>query len=149
MERFGFVGLPNAGKSSLLHALTDIQIRVGDYAFTTLRPVAAVANIKGVLIQLVEIPGLLPGANEGRGGGRALLGVLREADGIVFCHDARAPAEDLEQIMHEVALAGIEKPLVVAVTKLDEADAATLSRARAAWPDMRTCLLYTSPSPRD
>ena len=71
------VGPPNVGKSSLLQALSEIQIRTGDYAFTTLRPVPALTRIGGVLVQLVEIPGLIEGANEDRGGGRALLGVLR------------------------------------------------------------------------
>src|SRR6059058_4883623 len=60
------VGAPNAGKSSLLHALSHVQIKIGDYAFTTLRPVAALTRIGGVLVQLVEIPGLLSGAAEGR-----------------------------------------------------------------------------------
>src|SRR5204862_6786637 len=82
------VGAPNAGKSSLLQALSSIQIRTGDYAFTTTRPVPALTRIRGVLLQLVEIPGLIEGAGEDRGGGRALLGVLRSADAIVFCHDA-------------------------------------------------------------
>src|ERR687884_814822 len=68
------VGPPNAGKSSLLQALSSIQIRTGDYAFTTTRPVAALTRIHGVPVQLVEIPGLLEGAADDRGGGRALLG---------------------------------------------------------------------------
>ena len=85
------VGPPNVGKSSLLQALSEIQIRTGDYAFTTLRPVPALTRIGGVLVQLVEIPGLIEGANEDRGGGRALLGVLRAADAIVYC--ARADGD--------------------------------------------------------
>src|SRR3954462_8701692 len=79
------VGAPNVGKSSLLQALSDVQIKTGDYAFTMTRPVPATTRIGGVLVQLVEIPGLLEGANDDRGGGRALLGVLRGADGIVLC----------------------------------------------------------------
>ena len=72
--QIALVGPPNAGKSSLLQALSDIQIKTGDYAFTTLRPVPALTRIGGVLVQLVEIPGLLEGAHDDRGGGRALLG---------------------------------------------------------------------------
>ena len=86
------VGAPNAGKSSLLQALSQIQIKTGDYAFTTTRPIAAVTSVGGVRVQLVEIPGLLEGASEGRGGGRALLGVLRNADAIVYCHAASVVA---------------------------------------------------------
>jgi small GTP-binding protein len=115
------VGAPNAGKSSLLQALSNVQIKTGDYAFTTTRPVPATTRIGGVLVQLVEIPGLLEGANEDRGGGRALLGVLRGADGIVFCHAADSPVELLGVIRREVADAGIEKPALIAATKFDEA----------------------------
>src|SRR5438477_10389616 len=71
--QIALVGPPNAGKSSLLQALSDIQIRIGDYAFTTLRPVPALVRIRGVLVQFVEIPGLIEGAAEDRGGGRALF----------------------------------------------------------------------------
>ncbi len=87
------------GKSSLLQALSQIQIKTGDYAFTTTRPIAAVTSVGGVRVQLVEIPGLLEGASEGRGGGRALLGVLRNADAIVYCHAASAPPEDLNALV--------------------------------------------------
>ncbi|HEX6725433.1 MAG TPA: GTPase [Gaiella sp.] len=114
------VGPPNAGKSSLLQALSDIQIRTGDYAFTTLRPVPALTRIGGVLVQLVEIPGLIEGAHEDRGGGRALLGVLRNADAIVFCHAANEPPTALEVVEREVAAAGIEKRSIVVRTKADE-----------------------------
>ncbi|MEY2449647.1 MAG: hypothetical protein QOH79_3123 [Acidimicrobiaceae bacterium] len=115
------VGAPNAGKSSLLQALSNVQIRTGDYAFTTTRPVPATTRIGGVLVQLVEIPGLLEGANEDRGGGRALLGVLRGADGIVFCHAVNAALATLDVIRREVALADIDRPALIAATKADDA----------------------------
>ena len=83
--QIALVGPPNVGKSSLLQALSEIQIKTGDYPFTTLRPVPALTRIGGVLVQLVEIPGLIEGASEDRGGGRALLGVLRSADAIIYC----------------------------------------------------------------
>ena len=115
------VGPPNSGKSSLLHALSHVQIKIGDYAFTTLRPVPALTRIGGVLVQLVEIPGLITGASDDRGGGRALLGVLRNADAILFCHACDRPLEELETIRAEVAVAGIELPALLAATKCDEA----------------------------
>jgi small GTP-binding protein len=117
--QIAFVGPPNAGKSSLLQALSQIQIKTGDYAFTTTRPVAALTRIRGVLVQLVEIPGLIEGATEDRGRGRALLGVLRWADGLVLCHDVAHP-EGLDVIRRELELAGIEKPSLVVATKTDE-----------------------------
>jgi small GTP-binding protein len=119
--QIALVGPPNAGKSSLLQALSAIQIRTGDYPFTTTRPVAATTRLGGVLVQLVEIPGLIEGAAEDRGGGRSLLGVLRNADAILWCHACDRPVEELETIRGEVAAAGIELPGLVAATKCDEA----------------------------
>src|ERR671936_830891 len=95
------VGPPNAGKSSLLQALSNVRIKTGDYAFTTTRPVPALTRIGGVLVQLVEIPGLIEGAADGRGGGRALLGVLRTADAVVYCLDARSRLGELKLVRHE------------------------------------------------
>jgi uncharacterized protein len=127
--QIAFVGPPNAGKSSLLQALSSIQIKTGDYAFTTTRPVPALTRIKGVLIQLVEIPGLIAGASEGRGGGRALIGVLRGADAIVFCHDTSAPADELRAVLAELEAAGVSKPALLAATKADEAGPEALTQA--------------------
>ena len=121
--QIALVGPPNAGKSSLLQALSAIQIRTGDYAFTTTRPVAATTRLGGVLVQLVEIPGLIEGAAEDRGGGRALLGVLRNADAILWCNACDRPIAELETIRQEVAAAGIDLPGVLAATKADEAPA--------------------------
>src|SRR5438128_12379298 len=134
--QIAFVGPPNSGKSSLLQALSNIQIKTGDYAFTTTRPVPALTRIRGVLVQLVEIPGLIEGASEGRGGGRALLGVVRDADAIVLCHVASAPLDGLETIRPELDASGIVLPTILAATKADEAPPAALERLAAALPDL-------------
>ncbi|HEX4215648.1 MAG TPA: GTPase [Candidatus Dormibacteraeota bacterium] len=131
------VGAPNGGKSSLLHALSDVRIRIGDYAFTTLRPVPALIRIGGVLVQLVEIPGLIAGAHEDRGGGRALLGVLREADAVVYCQDVNAAPSLLAEVLGEVAAAGIERPCLLCATKMDEAGPGAENRLAEAFPDLR------------
>jgi small GTP-binding protein len=136
VAQVALVGAPNAGKSSLLHALSHVQIKIGDYAFTTLRPVAALTRIGGVLVQLVEIPGLLSGAAEGRSGGRALLGVLRGANAIVYCQDVSGSPDVLQAVRNEVALAGIDLPSMLALTKMDEANEGDLAAVQAAFPDL-------------
>jgi uncharacterized protein len=132
--QIAFVGPPNAGKSSLLQALSEIQIKTGDYAFTTTRPVPALTRIGGVLVQLVEIPGLIEGAAAGRGGGKALLGVLRNADAIVYCCTAFAQPRELAVVRAEVEAAGIEKPSLIAATRADEADDDAVRRLADAFP---------------
>src|SRR6186713_3516272 len=134
--QIALVGPPNAGKSSLLQALSDIRIKTGDYAFTTLRPVPALTRIGGVLVQLVEIPGLIGGATDDRGGGRALLGVLRSADAIVWCGRAGSPPALLGEVMDEVSLAGIEAPSFIAMTRADEVDSDPCAPYRAAFPSL-------------
>jgi small GTP-binding protein len=134
--QIALVGPPNVGKSSLLQALSEIQIKTGDYPFTTLRPIPALTRIGGVLVQLVEIPGLIEGASEDRGGGRALLGVLRSADAIIYCARPDADPRELQAVRAEVALAGIEKPSFLAATRSDEATSADIDRLRAAFSDL-------------
>ena len=130
------VGPPNVGKSSLLQALSEIQIKTGDYPFTTLRPVPALTRIGGVLVQLVEIPGLIGGATDDRGGGRALLGVLRTVDAIVYCCRAGGDPAELETVLAEIALAGIDKPAILAATRADEAPNDAVVGLRRQFPTL-------------
>lgn len=120
------VGPPNAGKSSLLKALTGRQVAVGDYPFTTLRPVAGMVKFGGAVVQLVDLPGLLDGAVDGRGGGRALLSAIRMADAALFVAPlSEAGIRDFRQVMEEVTLeACIDLPAGVVGSKSDlpEAD---------------------------
>ena len=97
----------------------------------------ALTRLGGVLVQLVEIPGLIRGASEGRGGGRALLGVLRGADAMVICHDASKPLDDLRDFRAELAAAQIELPALVAVTKTDEGSADAVAELARALPEFR------------
>jgi ribosome-interacting GTPase 1 len=84
----------------------------------------------------VEIPGLIEGASADRGGGRALLGVLRSADAIVYCARATADPSELAVVKAEVELAGIEKPGLLVATRADEADPADLARLAGAFPGL-------------
>ena len=113
------VGPPNIGKSSLLKQLTDKQIKVANYAFTTLKPIPSILLYEGLEIQLVEIPGLIKGASQDRGGGKRLLGVVREADGMVIMCDLTQPNERVQEIISELDIAGIKKPMIVVANKAD------------------------------
>jgi len=114
------VGLPNAGKSSILKWLTGRQVVVGDYAFTTLKPVSSIYILRGAQVQLVEVPGMIEGAREGRGRGRALLSCMRNADAVLLAA-ALGPgaARALSTLWNECREALAGKDLGIALTKCD------------------------------
>ncbi len=120
--QMALVGAPNAGKSALLKALSRRQIKVADYAFTTLKPIPARVDCSGLWIQLVEIPGLITGAAEGRGRGQALLSVAANADGLMIAHDLTADPQQLDIILEELSKTKLPQPLLIVYTKMDAPD---------------------------
>ena len=127
--QMALVGAPNAGKSALLKALSRRQIKVADYAFTTLRPIPARVDCGGLWIQLVEIPGIIAGATEGRGGGQALLSVAANADGLMIAHDLTADPQELNIILTELSKTKLPQPLLIVYTKVDGPSAESRLRA--------------------
>lgn len=127
-RQVALVGAPNAGKSALLQALSGVQVKVAGYPFATLKPVAAVVHIGGAPLQLVEIPGIIPGAHESKGHGRALLGAARNADVLLCLASLAQPADALEDVLTEIELAGIDRPAGLCLTGADLPEA----RERAA-----------------
>ena len=120
----GLVGPPNAGKSSLLRALTAARPKVGDYPFTTLNPELGVMEVGGRGIVLAEIPGLVEGAAQGAGLGLRFLRHVERTRVLVYVIDGASadPWRDLDAVRKEVTIfsrALGERPYLVAVNKMD------------------------------
>ena len=120
----GLVGLPNAGKSTLLATLTAAKPKIADYPFTTLSPNVGVAGADDVRFVIADIPGLIEGASEGRGLGHRFLRHVSRCRALVLVVDLAGadPAGDLatlrsELVAYDPALA--ERPSLVVGTKLD------------------------------
>jgi len=135
----GLVGLPNAGKSTLLAALTAAQPKIADYPFTTLEPNLGVMDMggdDGRLPTIADVPGLIEGASEGAGLGHAFLRHIERTRVLVHVVDGagRDPEWDYRVIRDELAAhdpALLQKPILVAFNKFD------LPAAATAWPAFR------------
>jgi GTP-binding protein len=120
----GLVGPPNAGKSSLLRALTAAKPKVADYPFTTLDPELGVMDVGEQRVVLADIPGLIEGASTGAGLGLRFLRHVERTRVLVFVIDGSAadPWADLESVRSEVHRFSPDlsaRPHLVAVNKLD------------------------------
>ncbi|MFM8894392.1 MAG: GTPase ObgE, partial [Actinomycetales bacterium] len=129
------VGFPSAGKSSLIAAMSSARPKIADYPFTTLVPNLGVVTAGEVVFTIADVPGLIPGASQGRGLGLEFLRHVERCSVLVHVLDCgnlepgRDPIADLDVIEAELAAYGglQDRPRLVALNKVDLPD----GRARA------------------
>ena len=100
------VGFPSVGKSTILNQITNAQSKIGAYEFTTLDVIPGVMDYRGAQIQIFDIPGIITGASKGKGRGREILSVARNADLIVMVLDVFNPHHQ-DLILEELLNIGI------------------------------------------
>jgi GTPase len=136
----GLVGVPNAGKSSMLASVSNAKPKIADYPFTTLEPNLGVAALDDdTSLIIADIPGLIEGAHQGTGLGYAFLRHIQRTRVLIHLLDGLAedPLADFTQINSELALFDPrlgQKPQVVALNKID------LPEVQARWPGIRAVL---------
>lgn len=123
----GLVGLPNAGKSTFINAVTNAQAKVGEYAFTTTRPQLGVVRHKQREFVIADIPGLIEGAADGAGIGDRFLGHIERCRVLLHLIDANdedvATSYRIVRDELEAYGAGLsDKPTVIALNKIDTLD---------------------------
>ena len=123
----GFVGCPNAGKSSLLARLTSARPKIADYPFTTLNPNLGVAEWHGTSMVMADIPGLIEGAHTGRGLGHEFLRHIERTR--ILLHvvdmsgfDGKDPLTSIKMINEELRQHSpklMKKPMIIVANKID------------------------------
>jgi GTP-binding protein len=129
------VGFPSAGKSSVVAAMSAARPKIADYPFTTLVPNLGVVTAGDVVFTVADVPGLIPGASQGKGLGLEFLRHVERCSVLVHVLDCatmepgRDPIDDLDTIENELALyGGLEgRPRIVALNKIDVPDGRTLA----------------------
>jgi GTP-binding protein len=131
----GLVGLPNAGKSTFLAAVSAARPKIADYPFTTLVPNLGVVEAGETRFTVADVPGLIPGASQGKGLGLEFLRHVERCDALVHVIDCatlepdRDPLSDLDAIEAELAEYGglSDRPRLVALNKVDVPEARELA----------------------
>ncbi|MFV0245269.1 MAG: GTPase ObgE [Qingshengfaniella sp.] len=123
----GLLGLPNAGKSTFLAAVSNARPKIADYPFTTLHPNLGVVGVDNVEFVIADIPGLIEGAHEGRGIGDRFLGHVERCAVLLHLVDGTSEtvAEDYRTIITELEAYGgelVHKPRVTVLNKVDALD---------------------------
>lgn len=135
----GIVGVPNAGKSTLLSVVSNARPKIADYPFTTLEPNLGVAEYDGRTLVLADIPGLIEGAHMGVGLGHAFLRHVTRTRALIHLISGLSddPLADYNQINQELALYDErlgQRPQLVVFNKIDQPE------AQARWPEVEQAL---------
>ncbi|KKQ80465.1 MAG: GTPase obg [Candidatus Daviesbacteria bacterium GW2011_GWA1_38_7] len=145
IANFGLIGLPNAGKSSLLNELTRASAKTADYPFTTLEPNLGVCVSK----ILADIPGLIEGASEGRGLGIKFLKHIEKTSNLLHCITANSQdlLNDYEVVRNELKKynpALLDKKETILITKTDLVDKETLKEVVKSLKKLKKDILPVS-----
>ncbi len=129
----GLLGMPNAGKSTFINAVTNARAKVGAYPFTTVRPQLGVVQHRNAEFVLADIPGLIEGAADGAGIGDRFLGHIERCRVLLHLVDATAanPVENWRVVRGEIEAYGgglEDKPEVIGLNKIDAVDPAALKK---------------------
>ena len=127
----GLVGYPSVGKSTLLNRLTGTESETGAYDFTTLSIIPGMLRWGGASIQVLDMPGLVPGAAKGRGRGREVLSVVRSTDMVLFLIDP--DHSDFRALFNELEGAGVRingRPPRIVLTRADRGGLTVSSTVR-------------------
>jgi GTP-binding protein len=136
----GLVGLPNAGKSTFLAAVSNARPKIADYPFTTLHPNLGVVGLDGRELVMADIPGLIEGASEGRGIGDRFLGHVERCAALLHLIDVNSEevVTDHDVVARELAAYApelAERPRVVCLNKADSLQPQVAEERRAALAD--------------
>lgn len=119
----GFIGFPSVGKSTLLTKLTGVHSEAASYEFTTLTTIPGQVTYRGAAIQMLDLPGIIHGAKDGKGRGRQVIAVAKTCQLIFIVLDVNKPLTDKRVIEQELEGFGIrinKEPPNIKITKKDK-----------------------------
>jgi uncharacterized protein len=134
------VGFPSVGKSTLLNKLTSADSKIGAYDFTTLNVVPGMMEYNGMMIQILDLPGIISGAAAGKGRGREILSIVRNADLVLILLDATKLKHQsaIEKEIYDVGLRVDRGPPKASIQRLDRGGVSVISNIKLKKIDPNT-----------